>query len=86
MDESKPSIPPSEFRLRSAYERTSADIDLPPAELALRRIPRALAMGIARVEQLRTGKASHQRGKAVKTRISILAAESLKIRFPRLMV
>jgi hypothetical protein len=34
MDESKPSIPPSEFRLRSASERTSADIDRPPAELA----------------------------------------------------
>lgn len=34
MDESKPSIPPSEFRLRSASERTSADIALPPAELA----------------------------------------------------
>ena len=34
MDESKPSIPPSEFRLRSASEWTSADIDPAPAELA----------------------------------------------------
>jgi hypothetical protein len=34
MDESKPSIPPSKFRLRSASERTSVDIDPPPAELA----------------------------------------------------
>lgn len=33
MDESKPSIPPSEFRLQSA-EWTSADIVPPPAELA----------------------------------------------------
>jgi hypothetical protein len=34
MDERKPPIPPSEFRLRSASERTPADIDPPPAELA----------------------------------------------------
>jgi hypothetical protein len=34
MDDSKPSIPPSKFRLRSASERTSADVDPPPAELA----------------------------------------------------
>jgi hypothetical protein len=34
MDESKPSIPPSEFRFRSASERTSADIDPATAELA----------------------------------------------------
>jgi len=34
MDESKPSIPPSEFRLRSASEWTSADIDPAPAKLA----------------------------------------------------
>jgi hypothetical protein len=34
MDESKPPTPPSEFRLRSASERTSADIDPAPAELA----------------------------------------------------
>ena len=34
MDESKPSNPPSEFRLRSASEWTSADIDPSPAELA----------------------------------------------------
>ena len=34
MDESKPPIPPGEFHLRSASERTSADIDPPPAELA----------------------------------------------------
>jgi hypothetical protein len=34
MDESKPSIPPGEFRLRSASERTYADIDPAPAELA----------------------------------------------------
>jgi hypothetical protein len=34
MDESKPPIPPSEFRFRSASERTSADIDPPLAELA----------------------------------------------------
>jgi hypothetical protein len=33
MDESKPSIPPSEFRLRSAFERTSAGIHPPPGEL-----------------------------------------------------
>ena len=34
MDERKPSISPSEFRLRSASEWTSADIDPPPAEFA----------------------------------------------------
>jgi hypothetical protein len=34
MDESKPSIPSSEVRLRSALEWTSADIDPAPAELA----------------------------------------------------
>jgi hypothetical protein len=34
MDASKPPIPLNEFRLRSASEWTSADIDLPPAELA----------------------------------------------------
>jgi hypothetical protein len=34
MDDNKPPIPPSEFRLRSASERTSADIDPGPAELA----------------------------------------------------
>ena len=34
MDESKPPIPPSEFRLRSASEWPSVDIDPPPAELA----------------------------------------------------
>ena len=32
MDERKPSIPPSEFHLRSASERTSADIDPHPAD------------------------------------------------------
>jgi hypothetical protein len=34
MDERKPSIPSGEFRLRSAPERTTADIYPPPAELA----------------------------------------------------
>jgi hypothetical protein len=34
MDESKPSIPPNEFRLPSASDGTSADIDPAPAELA----------------------------------------------------
>lgn len=34
MDESKPSIPSSKLRLRSASERTAADIDPPCAELA----------------------------------------------------
>jgi hypothetical protein len=33
MDKSKPSIPPSEFRLRSASEWISSDIDPAPAEL-----------------------------------------------------
>jgi hypothetical protein len=33
MDESKPPIPPSKFRLRSASEWPSVDIDPPPAEL-----------------------------------------------------
>jgi hypothetical protein len=33
MDESKPSIPPSEFRLQSGSEWTSAELDPPPAEL-----------------------------------------------------
>ena len=32
MDERQPPIPPSEFPLRSASERTSADIDPPRAE------------------------------------------------------
>jgi hypothetical protein len=32
MDDRKPSIPPSELRLQSASERTSADIDPPPAK------------------------------------------------------
>ena len=34
MDDRKLSIPPSELRLQSASEWTSADIDPPPAELA----------------------------------------------------
>ena len=34
MDESKPPTPPSEFRLRSTSERTSAHVDPPRAELA----------------------------------------------------
>jgi hypothetical protein len=34
MDKSKPPIPLSEFRLRSASKWTSADIDSAPAELA----------------------------------------------------
>jgi hypothetical protein len=34
MDERKPPIPPSEFPLRSASERTSVDVDPPPAEFA----------------------------------------------------
>jgi hypothetical protein len=34
MDESKPSISPDEFRLRSGSEGTSADIDPPPAASA----------------------------------------------------
>lgn len=34
MDDSKPSIPPSEVGLRSSSERTAADIDPPHAELA----------------------------------------------------
>lgn len=34
MDESKPAIPPSEFRLLSASERASAGIDPAPVELA----------------------------------------------------
>ena len=33
MDESKPSIPPGKFRLRSASQWASVDIDPPPAEL-----------------------------------------------------
>jgi len=33
MDKSKPPIPPNEFRLRSASERTSADIDAAPPRL-----------------------------------------------------
>jgi hypothetical protein len=35
MDESKPPIPPSEFRLRSVSERTAADIAPAPAQLAM---------------------------------------------------
>jgi hypothetical protein len=42
MDERKPPIPPSEFRLRSASERTSVDVDPPPAELAKSDEPVAL--------------------------------------------
>jgi hypothetical protein len=34
MDESKPSISPSEFRLQSASEWSSADSDPPPAKFA----------------------------------------------------
>jgi hypothetical protein len=34
MDDRKPSIPPSELRLQSTSEWTSADIDPPPVELA----------------------------------------------------
>jgi hypothetical protein len=53
MDESKPSIPPSEFRLRSASEWTAADIDPPPAALAKSdELVARSAMGVARVEQL----------------------------------
>jgi hypothetical protein len=42
MDERQPPIPPSEFRLRSASERTSVDVDPPPAELAKSDEPVAL--------------------------------------------
>jgi hypothetical protein len=63
MDERKPSISLSEFRLRSAPERNPADIDPPPGpsvavyyrneEEVSRGLLIALsAMGIAHVEQL----------------------------------
>jgi hypothetical protein len=65
MDESKPSNPLSEFRLRSASERNPADIDPPPADgpsVAVyyrneEEVSRGLlialsAMGVAHVEQL----------------------------------
>ena len=42
MDERKPPIPPIEFCLPSASERTSADIDPRPAELAKSDKPLAL--------------------------------------------
>jgi hypothetical protein len=62
MDESKPSIPPSEFHLRSASEWTSADIDPPPAECTGRNGGRTSRTAP------RAGKASLQSGKAVKKR------------------
>jgi hypothetical protein len=43
MDERKPAIPSSEFRLRSAHARTAADVDPPPAELAASDAGRGLA-------------------------------------------
>jgi hypothetical protein len=65
MDESKPSIPSSEFRLRSASERTSAGIDPLPAdgpsvavyyrneeEVSRGFLIALSAMGVAHVEQL----------------------------------
>jgi hypothetical protein len=42
MDERKPPIPPSEFRLRSASERTSVEVDPPPAEFTKSDEPVAL--------------------------------------------
>jgi hypothetical protein len=65
MDERKPSIPPSEFRLRSGSEGTSADNDPPPAdgpsvavyyqneeEVREGFLIALTAMGVAGVEQL----------------------------------
>jgi len=63
MDESKPSIPLSEFHLRSASERNPADIDLPPGpsvavyyrneeEVSRGFLIALSAMGVAHVEQL----------------------------------
>ena len=67
MDERKPPIPPSEYRLRSASGQTSADIDPAPAELAKSAVAvyyrneeevgegfliALRAMGVAVVEQL----------------------------------
>ena len=57
MDESKPSIPPSEFRLWSASKRTSADIDPPLAELAKSDEPVAVERqsGSGQIEPCRSG-------------------------------
>jgi hypothetical protein len=65
MDERKPSISPSEFRLRSGSEGTSADNDPPPAdgpsvavyyrneeEVSRGFLIALTAMGVAGVEQL----------------------------------
>jgi hypothetical protein len=49
MDESKPPIPPSQFHLRSASERTSADLD--PVPLESGKSDRLVATG----RQSRTG-------------------------------
>jgi hypothetical protein len=64
MDESKPTTPLSEFRLRSAPERDPADIDPPPAdgpsvtvyyrneeEVSRGFLIALSAMGVAHVEQ-----------------------------------
>jgi hypothetical protein len=65
MDESKPSIPSSEYRLRSAPARTAADIDPPPAggpsvavyyrneeEVSREFLIALSAMGVVHAEQL----------------------------------
>jgi hypothetical protein len=65
MDESKPSIPLSEFGFRSAPEQNPADIDTPPAggpsvavyyrneeEVSRGFLIALSAMGVAHVEQL----------------------------------
>jgi hypothetical protein len=55
MDERKPSIPPGQFRLRSASGSTSADIDPPPPELAKSDEPVALEWH-SRSEQIEPGR------------------------------
>jgi hypothetical protein len=54
MDESKPPIPPGELRFRSAPERTAADIDPPPAELAKSDRP-SVAVYYRNQEEVRAG-------------------------------
>jgi hypothetical protein len=54
MDERKPSILPSDFRLRSARPRIPADIDPPPAEAVTSDGLAAVGLsetGVAHIEQ-----------------------------------
>ena len=64
MDESKPPIPPSEFRLRSASERIPTDIDPAPTQLA--RLDELVAVARqSRSSQIEVGRDDRSGGSSV---------------------